>query len=332
MSFNPNPEEAIILLEGFFYWNGFPKLLGCEIETDFAKADIVLAGLPLAINPIERTQYLAPRASRHRSQSYHRSHREFGIDPFALARICDFGDVPIPTHTLADQAVLDIEKFYARMDAAGAIPFTVGGDHACTLPVLRAIAGPNSRRRGPVGIIHFDSHTDSYGDSAGVHCHAGDGFRIGLEEGLIDPARYVHVGLNGPMVHPNMDGFSRDAGYRMLTLAEIEDIGIPAAQTEIRRVIGDGPVFVTVDLDVLSLSDAPAVADPEAGGLTTREMQKLLRGFRGLDVIGGDIVCFVPHLDPSQITALHISAIMHNLVTIMAEGVARKRDTEESKS
>ncbi len=325
MSFNPDAQEALQLLEGFFYWSGIPKLLGCELESDFAKADIALAGLPLAINPIERTQYLAPRAVRHRSQAYHRNHREFGINPFELARIRDFGDVPLSTPTIADQAVLDAEKFYARMDAAGAIPFTVGGDHACTLPVLRAIAGPNSRRKGPVGIIHFDSHTDSYGDSAGVHCHAGNGFRIGLEEGLIDPSRYVHIGLNGPMVHPQMDAFSRDAGYRMLTLAEIEKIGIPNAITEIAKVIGDGPVFVTVDLDVMTLSDAPAVADPEAGGLTMREMQQILRSFRGMDVIGGDVVCFVPHLDPSQVTALHVSAIMHEIVTVMAENVARKR-------
>lgn len=325
MSFEPDAEQARNLLEGYFYWNGFPRLLGCPIETDFSKADIGLVGLPLAVNPIERTQYLAPRAVRHRSQAYHRSHREFEVNPFELARIRDFGDVPIPTPTIADQAVVDIEKFYAKMDAAGAIPFTVGGDHACTLPVLRAIAGPNSRRKGPVGVIHFDSHTDSYGDSAGVHCHAGNGFRIGYEEGLIDPARYVHVGLNGPMVHPQMDDYSKAVGYRLLTLGEIEEIGVPAALAEIRRVVGGGPTFVTIDLDVMTLSDAPAVADPEAGGLTMREMQQILRGFRGLDIIGADVVCFVPHLDPSQVTALHISAMMHDVVTIMAEGVARKK-------
>ncbi len=325
MSFNPDATEALDLLSRFFYWNGFPKLLGCEIESDFTKADIALVGLPLAVNPIERTQYLAPRAVRHRSQAYHRSHREFGINPFELARIRDFGDVPLSTPTIADQAVLDVERYYAALDAAGALPFTIGGDHACTLPILRAIAGPNSRRKGPVGIIHFDSHTDSYGDSAGVHCHPGNGFRIGLEEGLIDPQRYVHIGLNGPMPSLEMDSFSRNAGYRLLSLAEIEEIGIPAALEETRRIIGDGPVYITVDLDALTLSDAPAVADPEAGGLTMREMQRLLRGFRGMDVIGGDAVCLVPHLDPSQVTALHTSAIMHDIVTLMAEGVATRK-------
>jgi guanidinopropionase len=133
------------------------------------------------------------------------------------------------------------------------------------------------------------------------------------------------------MVHPQMDEWSRSAGYRLLTLAEIEDIGIPATLAEIRRIIGDGPVFVTIDLDVMSLSDAPAVADPEAGGLTIREMQRLLRGFRGLDVVGGDVVCFVPHLDPSQITALHINAMMHDVVTIMAERIAQNRLTASDK-
>ena len=191
----------------------------------------------------------------------------------------------------------------------------------CSAPCRALSPGASSRWASSIS----NSHTNSSGNSAGVHCHAGNGFRVGFEEGLIDASRYVHVGLNGPMVHPQMDEWSRSVGYRMLTLAEIEKIGIPAAVAEIRKIIGDGPVFVTVDLDVMSLSDAPAVADPEAGGLTIREMLQILRGFRGLDIVGGDIVCFVPHLDPSQITTLHINGMMHDLVTIMAEGVARKK-------
>ena len=217
---------------------------------------------------------------------------------------------PDAPHTYNEAAAFD--------PVEGVDPCVTGGN--CTIE-FTSKAG----RKGPVGIIHFDSHTDTYGDSAGVHCHAGNGFRIGNEEGLIDASRYVLVGLNGPMVHPNMDDYSKEAGYRLLSLSEIEDIGIAAAAQEIRKVVGDGPVYVTVDLDVLTLSDAPAVADPEAGGLTMREMQKILRSLRGMDVVGGDVVCFVPHLDPSQITALHISAIMHEIVTVMAEGVASKR-------
>ncbi|MBV9453407.1 MAG: arginase family protein [Rubrobacter sp.] len=330
MPFEPTPEELLKMGEGFFYWQGIPTLLGCELEQDPAKADIVLVGLPWTSNLIERTQYLGPRAVRHRSKAYHRKHREFQVDPFELARIRDFGDVPIQTLGLPDQAVLEVEQFYAKLDGDGAVPFTIGGDHACTLPVLRAIAGPGSCRKGPIGMIHFDSHSDTYGAVWGITHHAGAGFKIGKEEGLIDPERCVQVGLNGPMSDLAQEDFSKEAGYRLLPLTEIREISVPAAIAEIRCVVGEGPTFISFDLDVLTLSDAPAVADPEAGGLTINEVFQMLRGFRGMEVVGGDIVCFVPHLDPSMITAIHASAIMHDIVTLMAEAVARKREEKET--
>jgi guanidinopropionase len=111
----------------------------------------------------------------------------------------------------------------------------------------------------------------------------------------------------------------------LLPLTEVQASGIPAVIAEIRRIVGAGPTFISFDLDVLTISDAPAVADPEAGGLTINEVLQMLRGFRGLDVVGGDIVCFIPHLDPSMVTAIHSNAIMHEIVTLMAEAVARKR-------
>jgi guanidinopropionase len=329
MSFEPTPEELSKALEGYFYWQGIPTLLGCELERDASKADIALVGLPWTSNQIERTQYLGPRAVRHRAKAYHRKHREFQVDPFELARVRDFGDVPIQSLGLPDQAVLEVEQFYAELDAGGAVPFTIGGDHACTLPVLRAIAGPSSRRKGPIGMIHFDSHTDTYGPFAGITHHAGAGFKIGKEEGLIDSKRCVQIGLNGPMADLAMEDFAKEAGYRLLPLTEIHEIDVLNAIAEIRRVVGDGPTFISFDLDVLTLSDAPAVADPEAGGLTINEVLQMLRGLRGTDVVGGDIVCFVPHLDPSMITAIHASAIMHDIVTLMAETVASRREEKD---
>ena len=325
MADKPTPQEFSKQVEGFFYWRGFPTLLGCEPETDFSEADIALVGLPWTSNPVERTQYLGPRAVRHRSNAYHRKHREFLVDPFALARVRDFGDVPIQSLNNTDKAAREIEQFYAMLDAAGAVPFTIGGDHACTLPVLRAIAGVKSRRKGPLGMIHFNSHVDSYPPIGDMTLHAGAWARLGNEEGLIDPKRCVQVGLNGPMPDFRMDDYSKEAGYRLIPLTEIQERGVPGVIAEIRQVIGSGPAFISFDLDVLTLSDAPAVADPEAGGLTINEALQMLRGFRGLDVVGGDVVCFVPHLDPSMVTAIHTNAIMHDIVTLMAEGVARKR-------
>lgn len=302
------------------YWEGIPTFLGCPLAALGEEADIALVGLPWTHNPMERTQYLAPRAVRHRSKPYRRMHREFGISPSDLVRIRDFGDVPINSG-LCDKAVLDIEEFYHQLDLKGTRPFTIGGDHGCTLPVLRAIAGPKSRRKAPLGLLHFDSHTDTYGDALDLHCHAGNWARIGVEEGLIDPKRTLQVGLNGPCLSVDMDAFSEEAGFRMITLSEILEQGIPATIREIRRVLGDGAFFLSFDLDVLTLSDAPAVADPEAGGLSMNETMQILLSLKGMDLVGGDIVCFVPHLDPSMVTAIHINALMHHMVALMALAV-----------
>jgi guanidinopropionase len=325
MASEMTPDEIAKAALQYCNWYGFPTLLGCEVETDPARADIALVGLPWTYNPMERTQYHAPRAVRNRSRSYHRKHREFHVDPFELARIRDFGDVPIATWLLPDQAVLEVEQFYAMLDAGGCVPFTIGGDHGITLPVLRAIAGPRSRRGAPLGMIHFYSHTDTGGPGFGAVCHAGSGFRLAGEEGLIDPKRTVQVGLNGPLASFEQDSFADQIGYRTIPLLEIHARGIDAIIQEIRRVIGSGPTFISVDLDVFTLGEAPAVANPEAGGLTINEFFRMMIGFRGLDIVGGDIACFVPHLDPSLITAIHCNAIMHHIVTLMAESAAKQK-------
>lgn len=302
------------------YWEGIPTFLGCPLASEGEEADIALVGLPWTHNPMERTQYLGPRAVRHRSKPYRRMHREFGVCASEIARIRDFGDVPIESG-VCDLAVIGIEHFYRRLDGRGTLPFTIGGDHGCTLPVLRAIAGPGSRSGGPVGILHFDSHTDCYGDAMGLHCHAGNWCAIALQEGLVDPRRCIQVGLNGPSLSPTMDAVAEEAGLRMMPLSEVLDLGIPATLAEIRRVLGDDPYYLTFDLDVLTLADAPAVADPEAGGLSMNEVMQILLGLKGTNLVGGDIVCFVPHLDPSMITAIHINALMHHMVTLMALNV-----------
>ncbi|MEW6278705.1 MAG: arginase family protein [Candidatus Eremiobacterota bacterium] len=308
------------------YWEGIPTFLGCPLATLGEEADIALVGLPWTHNPMERTQHLAPRAVRHRSKPYRRMHREFGISLADVARIRDFGDVPINSG-ICDNAVLEIEKFYHELDVKGTLPFTIGGDHGCTLPVLRAIAGPKSRRKSPLGMLHFDSHTDTYGDAMELHCHAGNWARIAVEEGLIDPKRTLQVGLNGPCLSTDMDAFAENAGFRMMTLAEILEIGIPATLKEIKRVLGDEPFYLSFDLDVLTLADAPAVADPEAGGLSMNETMQILLGLKGMEMVGGDIVCFVPHLDPTMITAIHINALMHHMVALMTLALDGARKT-----
>jgi guanidinopropionase len=311
------------LYYGTFYWHGIPTLLGCPFTDDLAEVDIALVGLPWSNNPTERGQYLAPRMIRHRSRPLHgRWHYEFNVNPFDLARIRDVGDVQVVNLGNPDDGVREVTRFYQRLDASGCLPLTIGGDHACTYPVLRAIAGPDSRLQAPVGLIHFDSHSDAYGPYLGITHNAGNWARLGVKDGLLDPHRVLQVGLNGP-VFPESHRYAQEAGFRLLPLIEIEEIGIPAAIAEIRRVIGDGPAYLTFDVDVLTLGEAPGVANPAAGGLTTNEVFRFLRALRGIDIIGADIVCYVPHYDPAMVTAINICFIMHHLVTLMAETVER---------
>ena len=311
----------------FTYYYGPATFFNCLYDRDPAAADIALTGVPYSGgNMIERGQYLGPRAVRNVSMGYRRAHRELGLNPFELCRINDVGDAPILNALNGNAALRDFQEFFAAIDAAGCRPVAVGGDHSVTLPALRALAGRASRRGGPVCVVHFDSHTDCAPPSElmgrGVE-HAATQFYLGVQEGLIDPEHSVQIGINGPIAHPAQDQYSHEAGYRVINLDECEDLGVDGIVSAIRDRVGGRPAFLSFDLDVLDMPWAPAVADPEVGGLTARQAQKIIRGMRGMDLVGADFVCFVPRKDcASEITAFSASAIMHEALTIMAEVVA----------
>jgi guanidinopropionase len=310
----------------YMYYSGIPTFLRCEYD-DPENADVGIVGVPYSGgNWIERTQYLAPRAIRDFSMGLHRSHRGFKISPFELCKIRDLGDVDIPNVLDPTKAVIDIQKFYQVIDASGTIPVSIGGDHSVTLPILHALAGVKSRRhKAPIGLIHLDAHVDAYGPVAGIKEHAGSMFKIALEEGLIDPHRTIQIGIRGAMGDLRQDDWAHDAGYRIIEIDEFNDIGVDSVIAEARRIIGDDdkPTYISWDLDVLDPAYAPAVADPETDGISINEAIKLIRGFRGINIIGADIVCFTPHLDTTRITALNASSILHELVTIIADRISK---------
>jgi guanidinopropionase len=218
----------------------------------------------------------------------------------------------------------EAEVFYRELHVRGIDPITVGGDHSVTTPILRAIAGPKSRHKGPIGMIHFDAHADSFPPVSGTAHHAGAAFRIGADEGLIDPKRTVQIGLHGALGDMNQDDYSLEH-FRVFMLDEVVDKGIAYVADEVRRIVGDGPTYLSVDLDVLDLSYAPAVADPEVNGMTSREFFGLLERFQGLNICGGDVVCYCPPLDgPAQITALTSSEILLNMVNLVAKARLRR--------
>jgi len=313
------PDEITELTGILQYWQGIPTLLRCPYRPDMSDTDVGLIGFPYCGgNHIERMQYLAPRAVRHRSSSYHRHVRGFPFDPFSVLRVSDLGDVPLPHVFNPDMSTDDAENFYRKVHERGIMPITIGGDHSVTTPILRAIGGKRSRYGGPIGMIHFDCHADTAAEFGGTRHNAGAAFRIGVEEELFDPARTVQIGFHGPQIDPTLDNWSRER-FTVITLQDILDNGLERTASDILRVVGSGPTYLSFDLDVLDPAYAPAVADPEINGMTTRELFILLNKLKGVDLVGADIVCFCPPLDnPSQITAMTISELMLQFVAMMA--------------
>ena len=148
-------------------------------------------------------------------------------------------------------------------------------------------------------------------------------FKISLEENLIDPSRTIQIGVRGAMGDLRQDDWADNAGYRIIEIDEFNEIGVEAVIAESHRIAGDGPTYISWDLDVLDPVYAPAVADPETGGISINEAIKFIRGLRGINIIGTDIVCFTPHLDATMITALNASSILHELVTIIADRISK---------
>lgn len=320
------PRELAASTQRYWHWAGVATFLGCPHRQDFDDTDIGLVGFPYSGgNAIERMQYLGPRAMRNRSQSYHRVLRTTRFDPFAACRVNDLGDVPLVSILNPDLATAEAEAFYRALHRRGIDPITVGGDHSVTTPILRGIAGPGSRHEGPIGMIHFDAHADSWPAVSGTAHHAGAAFRIGVEEGLIDPKRTVQIGLHGALGDPKQDDYSLEH-FRVFMLDEVVDKGIGFVADEVRGIVGDGPTYISIDLDVLDLAYAPAVADPEVNGMTSREFFGLLDRFRGLNICGGDVVCYCPPLDgPAQTTALMSAEILLHLVNLVAQTRLRRQ-------
>ncbi len=314
--------ETAALVDGFMHYVGSPTLFRQPLDPDPASADIGLIGIPHSGGqPVERTQYLAPRVVRGISMQYGgRTHRELRIDPWSSRRVRDLGDVPLPGLLHPDKAAADIEGFFARVGAAGTRPCAIGGDHSVTGPIIRGLVGQGSKFEAPIGLIHFDSHVDTYeGDLYGAVVHTGNAVTLPLNEGLIDPKRAIQIGIHGHMPDPDMDAASHEAGIRVIEMDEFERLGVAAVVEETRERIGDRPAYITFDLDALDLPWAPAVAGMEPGGLTMREALGILRGLRGLDIIGADVVEYAAHKDgPGLVTGVNATALMFEMVTLMA--------------
>jgi guanidinopropionase len=300
---------------------GVATFMRLPLEDDPARLDIALIGVPWDGGTTNRAGARhGPREIRNMSSLMRRIHHVSRIAPYELCRIADHGDVPVNPIDL-EASLAAIESFYAKLHAAGALPLSVGGDHLISLPILRAIA-----RHRPVGMIQFDSHSDTNDRYfGGYNFTHGTPFRRAIEEGLLEPKRVVQIGLRGSIYNVGDEKFARDAGVRMIHIEEFFSLGTERVVAEARRIVGGGPTYVSFDVDALDPAYAPGTGTPEIGGFSTADAQRMIRGLQGLDLIGGDVVEVSPPFDPSGNTALVGATMMFEMLCILADAVSRRR-------
>jgi guanidinopropionase len=316
------------VFDPFCYWQGVPTLFRCPHDPNPANCDIGLIGVPHSSGngTTERDQHLGPRALRDMSMGYRRCHGEYRIDPWNICKINDLGDPPMPNAMVNDVTVKEIEAFFKKVDGAGCRPVSIGGDHSIPLPILRAIASADSKINGgePVAMVHFDAHLDTYPmDLLGVREHAGAWGYLMNEEGLVDAEKVVQIGIRGHPIDLALDEYSIQSGYRVIYKKEFDEIGVERVIKEVRARIPEGkPTYITFDLDSLDPVYAPAVSNIEPGypGLTMWEAMRVLHGLRGLNIVGGDVVCPMPTKDdPSKITSINTAVIMFEIICLVAD-------------
>ena len=313
----PQPVEGTVMPR----FADIPTFMRLPVERDAARLDIALVGVPWDGGTTNRPGARhGPREIRNMSSMMRKIHAVSGIQPYQLARVGDHGDVPVNPADLTD-TLGRVERFFARVHAAGAIPLSAGGDHLITLPIMRAIA-----RHRPVGMVHFDAHSDTWDSYFGGYKYThGTPFRRAIEEGLLDPKRTVQIGIRGSLYNADDMDWAYAQGIRVIGIEEYFDLGVARVIEEARRVVGDGPTYVSFDVDGLDPVYAPGTGTPEVGGFSTHEAQRMLRGLQGLDLVGGDVVEVSPPFDQTGNTALVGATMMFEILCVLADAVARRR-------
>jgi len=286
-------------------------------QTDLTGVDVAMLGVPFDSGTSYRPgARLAPREIRAQS-SLIRPYSYFQkMSPFEALTIVDAGDVDAPPVGI-EPAYAAIEAAVDRILAARATPMIVGGDHSISLPVLRAV----SRARGPLALVQFDAHIDTWGDYFGGKYFHGSPFRRAIEERIIVPSQYVQVGIRGPMYGEEADfAYQRGHGVTTIDIGMVKRDGPDATMARVRDVVAGRPVYVTFDIDSVDPAFAPGTGTPEVGGLTSYEAQTMLRALAGLPLVGCDVVEVAPPFDgPGQITSLLAANVMFELLCVMAK-------------
>ena len=260
-----------------------------------------------------------PRQLRDLSTMIRSVHPHTGINPFALVKCADMGDSPVNPADTQD-TLKRVTDFYTRLTRAGITPMTAGGDHLVSLPVLRALATD-----GPVGMIHFDAHTDLFDQYFdGFKYTHGTPFRRAIEEGLLDPERVIQIGIRGTMYDGKDIEWGREHGVTIIMIDELFERGIKSVMQQARELVGSRATYVSFDIDGIDPAFAPGTGTPEIGGFNTYQAQQLVRGLRGLNLIGADLVEVSPPFDQTGNTAWVGVSIMFELMCMLATSISER--------
>jgi agmatinase len=276
---------------------------------DFAGLDVALVGVPMDLGVTNRPgARFGPRAVREVERIGPYNHA-LEITPRAVCSLADVGDVALRSRYSLDQSIEDIALFYKRVAKAGVHPVSVGGDHSVTYPILKSLGAER-----PLGLVHVDAHCDTMGAVDGSKFHHGGPFRQAVLAGALDPERTIQIGIRGPA--EIYWGFSYESGMTVVHIEDVDRLGIAGVVEQARAVVGDGPTYISFDVDGLDPAFTPGTGTPETGGLTPREAQAILHGLKGLDIVGGDVVEVAPQYDVTTNTAMVGAQMLFEILSL----------------
>jgi agmatinase len=291
----------------------FPALGGV------GRAQVAIVGVPfdsgVSYRPGAR---FGPSAIRAGSKMLRPYHPALDVEPWGVMQVVDAGDLAVNPFSISE-AITTIADSARHLLARCDHLIAIGGDHTIALPLLRA----TTERYGPLALVHFDAHLDTWDTYFGEPYTHGTPFRRAVEEGLLDLNCSVHVGIRSPLYSRSDLPDDAGLGFATISTTEVAKQGIDAAVERIRRRVGDRPAYVSIDVDVLDPAHAPGTGTPEPGGLTSRELQMLLRGLDGFKLVGADVVEVAPAYDHAELTSLVAANLVYELLGLFARQCRR---------
>ncbi|XP_071521971.1 guanidinobutyrase-like isoform X1 [Panulirus ornatus] len=292
---------------------GIASFMRLPVQSNTTGLDVCFVGVPLDVGTSNRSgTRLGPRQIRCESVLLRPCNTTTGAAPYRSLNIADVGDISFNTYNLPE-ACQHIREGYAELIANSCIPLTMGGDHTITYPILQAIKA----KRGPVGLVHVDAHSDVSGSMLGAKIYHGAPFRLALEEGLIDPHATIQIGLRGTQHSEEGHTWQLNQGFRVVTAEECWYTSLKPLMEEVRTWMGDKPVYLSFDIDAIDPGFCPGTGTPEIGGLTTVQALEIVRGCKGLNLVGCDLVEVSPPYDFEGTTALTAANLLFEMLCVL---------------